>query len=354
MKKALHIIAFLQLSLQLVAQMPNWYLPTSRKEHYPEKEWYTGFEEGTQRDNETTEEVGRRLKNAACIALISNISTTIKHTSISTLRSNLNQNSTYFEEQIEESYLDETTLHTGITKIPNLQIELYFNPKNKGIAAFAYLNKSDVCNFYINQQYVLHKAIYANLGVVDYLLHNKESIKAGEVLKQIKSELIQSDENFKWLLIFGCSEDKIKALLTQHAELKQKIEQLSSCISSNTKFIYISCDGTVFDIPCTTITNQIKSAISGLSCSFTDNRSRADWIIEINTQATSRKKFDEQFVTVSISGIVYCVNKQTSYALSKSSEDSAPNDEKRVANIILQRDLMGDIINDITDILKSK
>lgn len=354
MKKAFNIIAFLFISLRLVAQIPDWYLPTSRKEYYPEKEWYIGFEKGQQRYNETLEDVGARLKTAARLALVANISTTIEHTSISTLQSNLNQSSTYFEEQIEEAYIDETKLQLGITKIPDLHIELFYNPKNREVAAFAYLNKLDVCNYYIQQQQVLQKAIYANLSIVDYLINSKEFIKAGEELKKVKDVFIQSDDNYRWLLIFGCSSEKVKTLLSLQVELKQKLEHLSSYLSSNTKFIYIACDGTIFDIPCTTITNQIKSAISELSCSFTDNRSQADWIIEINTKATSRKKSNEQFVTVSISGTVYCVNKQTSYALSKSGEDSAPVDEKRVANIILQRDLMDGIINDITDILKSK
>ena len=73
MKKAVITLVIFQLSMQLVAQMPNWYLPTSRKIHFPEKEWYTGFVEGTQRNNETYEEAVLRLKNAARVELISTI-----------------------------------------------------------------------------------------------------------------------------------------------------------------------------------------------------------------------------------------------------------------------------------------
>ena len=43
MKKLCQILIALIFSLQLAAQMPNWYLPASRKVHYPIEEWYIGF-----------------------------------------------------------------------------------------------------------------------------------------------------------------------------------------------------------------------------------------------------------------------------------------------------------------------
>lgn len=235
-----------------------------------------------------------------------------------------------------------------------LKTESLYDSSKKQFYAIAYINIKDANIYYTQLQQIIYEKINSAIVIIENLISEGELIKASHELKKAKDEFIQSDDNYKWLLIYGSGEEKIEKMLTKHTELKQKLEQLSSYLSKNAQSIYFRCNGSIFDIPCSDIINQIKGGISELSCSFTDDSLQADWIIEIYPKATHRKKSNEHFVNVSITGNVYCVKKRTSYALSRSGEDSAPISERRAADIILQRDLLGSIINDIIEILKSK
>lgn len=354
MKKVQHILLLLIVSLQLAAQVPDWYLSASRKEHYPLNVWYTGYVEGEKHKGEKLDDAILRIKDAARAELVSSILTTVEQRLRSSAESQIQQSSEYYDEYINEHFSIETYTKSNIKDVPELNVDVFYNKKNETIAAFAYLNKIDVCNKLVSRQMSLQAKINSTIIIIDYLISEREVIKAGEELKKAQDMFLQTDDNFKWLSIFGCDNEKNMHLLTQHTELKHKLEQLSSYLSNNAMSIYLVCSGSIFDIPCSAMIDQIKSGISELSCSFTDAPSHADWIIEIKTEATSRKKANDLFVNVSITGKAYCVQKRTYYALSRSGEDSAPTNEKRVADIIIQRDLLGSIINDIIEILKSK
>jgi hypothetical protein len=61
------------MSLQLAAQAPDWYSAASRKAHYPQNDWYIGYVEGEQRENEDIEETFSRLKDDARAELATTI-----------------------------------------------------------------------------------------------------------------------------------------------------------------------------------------------------------------------------------------------------------------------------------------
>lgn len=357
MNKLCSIFFVLMMSLQLAAQAPDWYSAASRKAHYPQNDWYIGYVEGEQRENEDIEETFSRLKDDARAELASTIITTIKHSSRYHSQSDMRLGSDYFEENIQESIVTETEISSFINDIPEIRPEIYRIPKGKTIAAFASLKKSSVRNLYIRKIEESYASINESLVIIDYLMKNQERIKVGEELKKAKEDLTQSNEYYKWLLIFGCNEDKINVLLSQRTEIEHKIRKKISFLSLYTESICILCGGAAYDFSCSQIVDKIKGNMSELSCSFTDDPSQADWIINFRLKAetdNTRSNSKEQFVKVSITGSAYCVNKKTTYPLYSEEYDSALSSPKAAEVILRRGKLINGITNDIINILKSK
>lgn len=346
--------------MQLVAQMPNWYLPTSRKNHYPEKEWYTGFVEGAQKDNEVIEDAVQRLKIAARVELISTITTSIEHSSRSYLQSHLQQSTTYFEELLDEAYNANTTLQSRIADIHGLQVETYYNPENKEIAAFAYLNKSEVCQYYFSQHQIYNSKVMSQLSIVEYLISNDELFKALNELQKASEFLNYTDENFKRLFLFNCDNEQINTLLKQHLEQKQIIDKKLTALSHTTN-IFMECEGEMFGMPCIALINNVKKQLSEQSCSFVSSPEQADWIV--NTKITaeldeSRDNSVYNFVTIDITGTIKNAKNNAVYNIHQSEYNAAPKangDERLVVKIIIEQESLSKAVaNDIIEILKSK
>lgn len=253
-------------------------------------------------------------------------------------------------------YTEHSEFNTNL-EINLLKTDSYENLSQKRTYVIAYINKEEANTYYVQQLQVAYEKIKSVLTITEYLIQSQEQIKAGEELKKAQVEFNKSENYYKWLLIFGCNADKINTLQSQRTEIEHKIRQKLSFLSLYTESICILCGGAAYDFSCSQIVDKIKGNMSELSCSFTDDPSQADWIINFRLKAetdNTRSNSKEKFVKVSITGSAYCVNKKTTYPLYSEEYDSALSSPKAAEVILRRGKLINGITNDIINILKSK
>ena len=351
MWRGLSTLVLIIVHLQLVAQIPNWYLPTSRKDHYPQNIYYTGYKDGMQEKDETIEEALSRLTNAARVDLASTISTTIEHTINSHTLDVITQSTHYFDEHIDERLSSETFIKSNIDEVFGLKTETYRNPKDGSLAAFAYINKLDAGKYYANKLSTTYTTIQSELYVVNYLVSIEKYLRARDELKKAKEDLEKSEDNYIWLLRFDYNGNELNNLLAQRNELKQLIEKKLSDLSSIATSIFMQCSGEIFDWSCSEITDVIKDTLSKLSCTFVDSPSQADWIIHLNTNAEldqKRKNSDSYFVKIEVTGTIYDVKNKKNYNIYDEEHDSSfksSGDYNIAANKILGRGSLAESIS---------
>lgn len=361
MLRKLLLIISLFVSVQLVAQMPNWYLPASRKTLYPECEWYIGYVEGSLNKNETLEDAMLRLKNSARVELISTISTSINYAVNAQIERYLFENSTLFDEQIRETSIYDTKIKSQIENIPDMQVDVFYNKENNVISAFAYLNRQRVCETYFNQQQYYHSKINAIANIIDYLNSKNELFQAREELDKADEYLKLSEENFKWLLLFSCENKRCENLLEQQILLNQLITQKQLGLI-NTVSIYFDCKGDMLDVPCTSLIEKVKMQLSQTSCSFVESPHQADWIVSLTTQAQiDNAHYDSVFcyVRFDVSGTIQKTKDKVQYGIYKTAYEGVPKttgDGRLIVRITLERKdaLVNDITKSILEILRTK
>ena len=355
-----YIIILLFVPLNLIAQTPDWYMPISRKAHYPSELWYTGFAEGTQLKGETLENAHSRLTNAARIELASTIRTSVEHNVDNYTQSDLLQSTQDFEEYIRDVNTTITRISSNVKDIPGLKVEWYRNPSDGTLAAFAYVNKNDLIQFYTNQLQVAYTKINASITISDYLISREEFLQAHEELKQAQDVFNISEENYTWLLLFGCDSNIISAYQKQRTEIKRLLGDRMKAVS-NTITVCVRCEGNFFETPCSKLTQKVKSEISKKSCSVIDTPENADWIVILTVSAeleAPRLGSDEEFVTVEVSGSAFSVKKKTSHAFFESERDSASKKNGgytwAVQKILGRSELIDLLVNHIIEIIKSR
>lgn len=352
MRRELFTLVLIIVQLQLVAQIPDWYLPTSRNDHYPQNIYYIGYKDGIQERDETIEEALSRLTNAARVDLASTISTTIEHTLNSHTFDVITQSTNYFNEHIDERLSSETLIKSNISEVFGLKTETYRNPKDGSLAAFAYINKLDAGKFYANKLSTTYASIQSVIYVANYLVSIEKYLRARDELKKAKEEFEKSEDDYIWLLRFDYNENKLYNLLNQHNELRQLIEHKLSDLSITTTSIFMQCSGEIFDWSCSEITDVIKDRLSKLSCAFVNSPSQADWIIRLHTNAEldqKRKNDDSYFVRIEVNGTIYDVKNQQTYKLFRDERDSSfksSGNYKIAAEKILKRETFAESIKD--------
>lgn len=326
MKKLCQILIALIFSLQLAAQMPNWYLPASRKVHYPIEEWYIGFAAGSMQRGETYNDAIRRLnlKEEAQSDLVSTISVDIQRSTDTEILSELIHSSNNFEEYIREFFHSGTRIISNINGIHDLKIETYCN--NREVAVFAYVNKQELKKYYLNSLSVTYENIRSNIYTIDYLISEEKFLQAQEILNAAKIELTKSDDNFRWVLLLVRDNDDINLLLKQRIDLHKKLDYYLPLLSNKTS-IYMYCTGDFFDLSCSVLSDAIKDELSNKSCVFVHSPSEADWIIELNTQAilnqSSSQNSDWYHVELIVTTTIHNVPKNQTSTIYSSDTDAS-------------------------------
>lgn len=292
MRKVFYIFCLLSIVLPLYAQMPpDWYNVSSRKMHYPSETYYTGYVSGIRHGGETIDDAMSRLKNEARVELASSIRTTVEHSMQNTAMSDLQQSSTDFNEDIREIHISDTRISSSIKDIPGLNVEVWQNPKDGEIAAFAYVKRMTL----INQ---LTKRIAMELGKVEssyemsqQMLDDGQKTQAKKYAQSGLDKLGNIEEAQNLLAAVDETADEEMLQLEQTKALKSSLNQLVMQLR-NALGIYIQCDAKLFSGSYSALSGAICGELSKMGVTFVSSADQADWSITIYGAAREHKKVD--------------------------------------------------------------
>ena len=277
---------FLALSLSLSVfviwgQKPSWTSSSERERSYPSQSFFTGYIEGNVRSGETVEEAKNRLLKDAQGSLSEKIRMTVKSETTSSTSS--------VKDRVDTEFSDKVQTSTDV-EIVGIHSEASYHDTQTGIVyAFAYVNRSEFAGY--------HKAsLNMNLTQTEGLLQTAQDlVAAGEKAKARQQcetakallEKVRSSQDLLTAISPGISSGDLQQTRTEtiHNRLTQMQAQLAQAI-----LVYMECAETNLSKQSTVLANKLKSTLSIRGCGFTDDRSRADF--RINISATTRQLGD--------------------------------------------------------------
>lgn len=284
MRRISILYCLLVIFLPLAAQMPDWYNVASRKMHYPPETYYTGFAEGSKQNNESLEEALSRLKDAARVELVSTIRTSVEQTMQNNTQSVLQQNSAFFDEQIQETLSTETRISSSLRDVSGLKVEVYHNAQNNEIVAFAYVKRATLISQWT-------RGIALELGRTEglvsqarQLISNGQNMPAREMVETGLAQISRIEEIQSLLAVVDETADEESLQLLPTRSLKQTLTELAAQLR-NAVTIYLHCDAKLFDKTYDLLKGQIESSLSEMSVSFVDNANDAMWAIYVTASA---------------------------------------------------------------------
>lgn len=296
MRKSLHFFALILLyvSLPLAAQTPDWYEAASRKVHYPPEAWYTGFVVGEQQKGEAIEDAYERMKNVARAELVASIRTSVQQDVSMHTQSDQRQTAEGFDEQIQETYVTDTRITSGISDIPGLKIETW-SKKDGTIYAFASIRRVSLGNQLI-------KRLTFSLTKAEDILEQTEQLaeegKKVEALQMLQkgSQLLHEAEDAQSLL--AVVDESADEEMLQHAWLQtlQKRCNVLTAQLKNSVTVYLECNVDLFGEQLSAVEGDIRGELSQLNIAFVTSPEQSDWTIYVTAEA--REYNSRQFGTI--------------------------------------------------------
>ena len=284
MSRLFHTLSLLLVVLRLAAQMPEWHNAASRKMHYPQDAWYTGYVEGQQKNGESIEDALSRLKNAARAELVSSIRTTVEQNISNRLESELRQSTSDFDEQGRETFVNETSISSGIRDIPGLQVEVYRHPQDGTIAAFAYMRRTTLGNQLIKRITLGVSKAESALEQTQTILDEGHKSEARQMAEKGLQQLTELEEAQNLLSIVDETADEERLQYTATKTLQKQLEALATQLK-NAITVYIDCQADLFGEQYVAFIGQIKGELAQMDVSFVNSPELSEWAVYISASA---------------------------------------------------------------------
>jgi hypothetical protein len=290
MKKIASIFFLLSVSLALFGQViPDWLDDDFRRMKYPEDVYFTGYAYGEVSGGKTLQDVTQQMKTDAHAALSQKIRMQIT-SRIQSEISALSVNGQYRE---SESFSNLSATESS-AEIVGVKTESYYDAKTRTVYAFASVNRYELTGY--------HKSNLAmNLAQAEGLLQTAENLaeageksKARQQCEAVKPLLakVRATQDFLTALDANISPDDLQQSRTE--SLHDRLVQMQAQLAQAT-LVYMECSESNFAKPATVVCNQLKSALAGKGCSFTDDPALADFRMQIGV--TTRHHNDYQGFT---------------------------------------------------------
>ncbi len=232
------LLSLLLVALTTLAQnAPDWYEIHSRRQAYPDEQFFTGFAEGQQLSTERAEAATQRIKDAARVEAVSTVRVHVLNT---TTNKALSQTIRTMDGTLRESTREFTsTTQTSVNvEIPGLQIESWTNPTNGSIAAFAYVKRTTLIRLLQKKIIVSVTQIESSLDRIDQLIASGQKMQARELAEQVMQQLLDLDETQKILAAVDPDADEESLQLQETRILHQRLMQV---IADQTKVaVYVT------------------------------------------------------------------------------------------------------------------
>lgn len=311
MKKTLFVLFTLLPFLAMAqAPKPDWYDADLHRFLYPDADYFVGFSSGFARQGESIEIATARIKTDAQGDAAQRIQVHVQSASVNNVQSIQRQTVQNFDEEIISLFSKQTKTHASI-EIPNLQAMTWIDPTNGEVAVLVYTRRRDFVRFY-------DRLIESLLGRMEAGLEN--AFQQEQQGSQIKGRTTAEET----LLL--CPEveyaQRMVALADVNATLEDLqmprytvlVKQLVAAINRlrHATSFYIDCQATIDGKSFILFDHEVRGLLAEKGCQFTDNRSAADWVIDIEAEVINIEHQEGMAYFAYVDGTLSVINGITS------------------------------------------
>jgi len=290
MKKFSVFILFFMISIVIAGQgKPIWLDDDFREMSYPAKDYFTGFAYGEVSTSRPLQDVIQQMITDAQADLSRKIRVQISSRSQTQIEA-VSDNGQYSE---KEKFLNRSVIESN-AEVAGIQTETFHDAKARIVYAFAYVKRHQLTDYYKSN-------LAMNIVQTEGLLQTAyDLLEAGEKAKargQCEAAIpllakLRTVQDLLTAIDVNVIPDDLQLTKTEalHNRLTQMLAQLAQAI-----FVYVECTESNFSKPTTVVGNRVKSTLSAKGCSFTDDPTQADFLLQI--EATTRHHGDDRGFT---------------------------------------------------------
>jgi len=289
MAKTILLSLFLStVSFALHGQMkPMWTWALERETSYPSRFFFTGYAEGNIRQGETVENAKNRLSRDAQGLLSESIRVTVR----SQATSHVVSTETSFNATFQGTVQTESEIEiVGITSEPP-----YYDPETGIVYAFAYVSRPELAGYYKSN-------LAMHLTQAEGLLQTANELEASGEKSQARRQCeaaipllarVRAAQDLLTTIDLNITPEGLQQARTEalYSQIVQMLTQLAQAV-----YVFVESAETNFSQPVTIIANRLKSALSVMGCSFTDDTAQTDFRLKIS--ARTRYQGIEQGFTI--------------------------------------------------------
>ena len=282
-KKVAFIFSCLLLPLILFGQTPpRWINETWRTSSYPQNVYYSGFVSA-----DTGNETVITMENAAKRKVMESIRVHLK-SELTTKNEDYGTRETYRE------YTKDEMQSLAEAEIVGIKVESY---KEKNVIyAFAYVNKYELIDYYKNNLLVNIRQVESFIKTAQDLKANNEKSKARQQLETAKPifSKIRYAQDILTVLDNNVSaedlqQEKSETLYNTFAQMQAGLAQ--------SIYVYAESNEDLLGQKVNIVANKIKAELSVNGCSFVEDATQADFLLNIDVSTR---------ITGDFNGLVFC------------------------------------------------
>ena len=245
--------------------------------------------------SESIEAATSRLKDAARVEALSTIRVHVQNTTVNqALSQTLRTMEGTFRQSARE--FSSSTKTTVDIEIPGLQIEVWQNPQNGNIAAFAYVKKATLIRQLEKKITVGLTKIETSLDQIDQMVANGQKMQARDLAQKTLPQFYEVDESQKLLAAVDEDADEESLQLQETRTLQNRLTGMVAQLKNGIN-IYLLCNAYMFGPSYATLKEEIQGALSPMGCTFVRSAEQADWAVQVTAKAREYNAFTTGNVT---------------------------------------------------------
>lgn len=255
---------------------PKWMDAEARSESYPATSYYTGFAVGETNTGEPLEKVVDRLKQTASGDLMASIRVTVQRESKDVM-TNITDSK---EVHTKDVFTSVSTLNTGKTEIPGLQVETYVDAKNHYAAAFAYVPIKGLATKLQRQLMMQLSRVEVRLDEASGYLSEDNKNQARKSAESA-SELLSQIDDTRLTMIAVNNDLSAEDLMTDEwRAAKSKLSAIQSELNRSVK-VFLKCISTKRNFP---FESMLSGELSRSGCMLIETADNAKWTVTVDVQ----------------------------------------------------------------------
>ncbi len=299
--RGLMAVALLLMPFHVMAQSdaPVWISGEYRLSNYPSEGWYTGFAIDNKADSESLIAALSRVEQSAKNQLSEQIFLYIESNS-----QMITDNSRYVDnqkdlERVKIDYREEVRTSTTASLV-GVDVKTHYDSKTQQVYAFAYVERSQLINYYKNQERAIYLQVEKEISVIEELINAAQKITAYERSLEAISILKKAEYYRNFLSIVQEEEAAYSETYDRQAKyLEQQLVALKQGIH-----VYVSCAWTSDEYPqyehlADLVRENVETLLIAHNCSIIEDPQEADYVVELYASTTQRSDGTNGFSMVS-------------------------------------------------------